>query len=90
MVNLDEKVCATRQIQSIVMHPDGSITVMNANTSGYTGRTPFSVRLLARDIACPDVIGSGFRSPDPQVTNDPPAKCPAPEAHPLAARRSAA
>jgi hypothetical protein len=90
MVNLDATVCATREIESIVMNPDGSITVTDANTSGYTNQTPFSLRLLARDIACPNVIGSGFSSPDPQVTNDPGIKCPDSAAHSLAVRKSAA
>jgi len=90
MVNLDVKVCATRQIDSIVMNEDGSITVTDANTTGYTDQNPFSLRLLARDINCPDVLAAGFSSPDPQVTNDPAIKCPTPAAHPLAARKSAA
>jgi hypothetical protein len=68
-VNLDPGQCATSQIESVrTDHEANSITVVDRNGCGPTGKTPFSLRLVAR---MKNNINSGFLSPDPQVTNSP-------------------
>jgi hypothetical protein len=68
-VNLDPQVCATYEIEQVgVDRKNNSITIIDRNSWNYTQMTPFSLRLVARRT---NNIGSGFLSPDPQVTNNP-------------------
>jgi hypothetical protein len=68
-VNLDPWICATRQIQKVVIDPVGnSITLTDANGAGATGDTPFSLRLIAR---VGGNLGDPIVSPDPEVVDDP-------------------
>ena len=72
-VNLDPGNCATSQIEQIdVHHAENALTIIDRNEFGYTGLTPFCLRLVAR---MKNNIASGFLSPDPQVTNSPNIPC---------------
>jgi hypothetical protein len=68
-VNLDPENCATYEIEHVHVHQEkNSITIIDRNSFNYTRTTPFCLRLVARMT---NNIGSGFLSPDPQVTNSP-------------------
>jgi hypothetical protein len=73
-VNLDPENCATYEIEQVrVDQKKNSITIIDRNSFNYTRTTPFCLRLAARMT---NNIGSGFLSPDPQVTNNPNIPCP--------------
>jgi len=75
-VNLDPELCATYEIERVHTHPDkSSLTIIDRNSNNHTRTTPFCLRLVARMT---NNIGSGFLSPDPQVTNNPNPKDPTP------------
>jgi hypothetical protein len=68
-VNLDPENCATYEIEQVQTHQEtNSLTIIDRNSFNYTRNTPFCLRLVAR---LTNNIGSGFLSPDPQVTNSP-------------------
>ncbi len=68
-VNLDPDACATYEIECVqTCKEDNSLTIVDRNTYNNTRTTPFCLRLVAR---MRHNIGSGFLSPDPQVTNNP-------------------
>jgi hypothetical protein len=68
-VNLDPENCATYEIEHVHVHNEtNSITIIDRNSFNHTRTTPFCLRLVARMT---NNIGSGFLSPDPQVTNNP-------------------
>jgi hypothetical protein len=68
-VNLDPENCATYEIERVLTHKEtNSITIIDRNSFNYTRTSPFCLRLVARMT---NNIGSGFLSPDPQVTNNP-------------------
>jgi hypothetical protein len=68
-VNLDPENCATYEIEQVHTHKEkNAITIIDRNSLNYTRTTPFCLRLVARMT---NDIGSGFLSPDPQVTNNP-------------------
>jgi hypothetical protein len=72
-VNLDPENCATYEIERVQVHQEtNSITIIDRNSFNYTRTTPFCLRLVAR---MKNNIGSGFLSPDPQVTNNPNPTC---------------
>lgn len=75
-VNLDPENCATYEIEEVRVHQKkNAITIIDRNSFNYTRTTPFCLRLVARMT---NNIGSGFLSPDPQVTNNPNIQGPGP------------
>lgn len=68
-VNLDPQPAATLQIESVSTDPAGTfVTITDRNSSDPAGANTFSLQLVARKL---NDSGSGFLSPDPQVTNNP-------------------
>jgi hypothetical protein len=73
-VNMDPESCATYEIERVSTdQTKNCITIVDRNSYNYTRTTPFCLRLVAR---MKNNIGSGFLSPDPQVTNNPNPKYP--------------
>ena len=72
-VNLDPENCATYEIEQVRTNKEkNSLTIVDRNSFNNTRNTPFCLRLVARMT---NNIGTGFLSPDPQVTNNPHPPC---------------